>query len=756
MKTVLVGESNYAEFEVLNDFLTGKGYQVHWVKSGPDVIRAYAEIKPDLIILDALIPGMTGLKVCQAIKKLDGEENVRTIVLSKVYRQFQKQYESRTKVGVDAYGEKPVNVAELEKVLQKLQLEMGAPATAAHKPAPAMAEAVAEAVADAEIVAEAIPIAPTGKSERPVLEEPKRRLSAAGNLSETPFPKLLYFLHKFRRTGALRVVHEHISKVIYLRQGNPVFVTSNLSNESLGRFMVAKGMITVESYNSSLERMLATGKQQGNVLLEMGVISPHQLYEALEAQIREKILRIFAWEEGEYEFRPGKYDIDQSMQLNIQSMSVIFEGIKRFYTLARLEKYFNEYKNQRLVRVPESMLDRGEMQFKPHEAKFIKLIDGDRTVGKIIARSNLSLSETFQILYFLLLIEVIRFVGDPGFSSRSEKTHAAYTAERRERRETWRRLAEDKEGVQADRMTTFRRDLSRFFEDIDRLNYYEMFGLQPDAANEDIKRSYHTLTRKYHPYDLYNDVNEVLKAKSDGIFRSLTMAYETLMNAEKRKEYDASLDKRVTTERISDEAQQKAKLDLELDIEAKEEKYVNVSQPEEESLVGPDIEWDVQADLAVGDQDDTQVELEKFEDGGDEETLKEASEVTVSMANAVKSELLFQQGEDLLHDEQYERAAELFSKALELNPKEAEYFAYLGWATFRQNPHDPQHLAQGRDLLEKAVSINPGLDQGYTFLGMLEHRVGRKDRAREYFQKALQYNPENENAEQELKKLEVG
>ncbi|MHA1568708.1 MAG: DUF4388 domain-containing protein, partial [Alphaproteobacteria bacterium] len=442
MKTVLVGESNYAEFEVLNDFLTGKGFEVHWVKSGTDAVNAYEEVQPDLLILDALIPGLTGIKVCQRVKKMDGGEKVKTILLSKVYRQFKEQYESRTKVGVDAYSEKPVNVAELEKVLQRIM---------------PMEEVAAE-----EVFAPEEPAIET--EEKEPTEEAKRKLGTSGNLIDTPFPRLLFFLHKFKRTGALRVVHEHISKVIYLRRGNPVFVTSNLSNESLGRFMVQRGMISAEDYNSSLERMLATGKQQGSVLLEMGVITPHQLYEGLEAQVKEKILRIFAWESGEYEFRPGMFDIDESMQLNIPALKVIFEGLKRFYTLSRLERYFNEYKNQRLVRVPGSMLEDGTILFRPAEAKFVKLIDGDHTVGKIIARSNLSLTETFQVLYFLLLTDVIRFRGDPGFGERSDQVQAAYVQRRRKRRDMLRRLAEDREGMEYDKKLTFRRAVSRMFE----------------------------------------------------------------------------------------------------------------------------------------------------------------------------------------------------------------------------------------------------------------------------------------------------
>ena len=724
MRTALVGESNYSEFEVLNDFLTAKGFRVHWVKSGPDVVEIYGDLQPELVILDALIPGLTGLKVCQQIRKLPGGDHAKTILLSKVYRQFQKQYESRQKIGVDAYSEKPVNVAELEKLIQQLL-----PAEAPPQPEPEPEPAVAPET------------------------EPRRKLGVSGNLSETPFPKLLYFLQKFRRTGALRVAHEHISKVVYLREGHAVFVTSNLSNESLGRFMVQRGTISLEQYNSSLEHMLTTGRQHGAVLIEMGVLTPHQLYEALEAQIKEKILRIFAWDDGEYEFRPGRFEVDESLQLRIPMFSLVFEGIKRFYHLARLERYFNEYKNQRLTRVKGSMLDEGTIALRPHEAKFVRLIDGERTVGKIIARSNLSLTETFQTLYFLLLIDAIRFVGDPGFASRGEKEQVAYVERRKQRRDDLRHRAEDREGAHQDRISSYRRAVTRLFDTIEKKNLYALFDISPDADIDQIKLAYHRQTRRYHPFDLFNEADEVLKAKSDGIFRTLSAAYEILTDPGKRREYDSQFKKEeskpVAPVKPAPAPPEEIEFDAELDL-------AKPAATPVETTDSPDIEWDVAEELAAHDTDDNQVKLDDFDQPAARDTLREASEITTSMANLLKSELLFQQGEDALHAENFTEAQKLFGEALELSPNEAEYFAYLGWAIFRENPQDAEALRRGRDLLERAISINPGLDNAYAFLGLLELHHGHKNRAREHFEKAVQYNPENERAQTELKKLEVG
>jgi CheY-like chemotaxis protein len=837
---VLVGEANYAEFEVLNDYLTGKGFAVQWVQNGADAVAAFRQAQPNLIILDALLPGLTGLKVCQTVRNLPGGEAVKTVLLSKVYRQFRAQYESRKTMGVDAYSEKPVNVAELDKLLNELLAAPLAAAPAAPAAAPSanggpsaagapfgeFARAGRSARAGEEAEPEPATIAAPPSRPAAKAAETKRTLGTTGALSSTPFPRLLFYLHKFRRTGALRVAHETISKVIYLRDGNPVFVTSSLSNESLGRYLAQHSYITDEQYNSSLQKMAATGRQQGDILLEMNALSPHQLFEGLQGQIREKILRVFAWDEGEYEFRSGSFMLGEGMQVKIPALPLILEGVKRFYNLSRLERYFNEYKNQRLRRLKGSLLEKGAMSLAPHEAKLLKFIDGKLTLGKIVAQSPVGLSETFQVLYFLLLTEVLRFVGDPGFAKRGLGDHEEYAAVRRRQHDELRSLQEDRSGYVEDSLHVFRRRVARAFENLERNDYYELLELPRYAAPEQIRQSYHRLAKAYRPYDLHRQADAELQAKSDRLFAAISKAYETLLDPALRRAYDEELASRpagaaapprspapprrpaeppeqprhrpepsraieppippslraeapsrtppretpaaadyvfdfeepaaaepaAPTERAAAAAPRPREVEAEFAADAD---FIPASQRVQEDMDAPDIEWAPESDLAAEAVDDTAQELVDFAaDEEEEKRLAEASSVTASVADLVRSELAFQQGEDALHEKEYDEAKRHFAEAMRLNQKEAEYCAYLGFATFLAAPHDPHAVAEGRDLIEKAVSINPTQDSAYTFLGLVQLHEGARELARRSFERALQYNPDNARAQQELRKLE--
>jgi DNA-binding response OmpR family regulator len=114
-KTVLVVEDEDAIAEAVRARLHSEGYQVLVASDGPEAIRVHAERRPDLVVLDLMLPGMDGLEVCQRIQR-DGW----TPVLMLTARTEEADKVAGFAVGADDYLTKPFSLRELAARVQAI------------------------------------------------------------------------------------------------------------------------------------------------------------------------------------------------------------------------------------------------------------------------------------------------------------------------------------------------------------------------------------------------------------------------------------------------------------------------------------------------------------------------------------------------------------------------------------------------------------------------------------------------------------
>ena len=109
MPKVVIVEDDEAMAVALNDGFRYEGYEVKLAKDGEAGLRLSKTEKPDLLILDVMLPKMTGLDVCKKIRK-DGN-NVPIIMLTARSQEIDKVV--GLKLGADDYVTKPFSFMEL-------------------------------------------------------------------------------------------------------------------------------------------------------------------------------------------------------------------------------------------------------------------------------------------------------------------------------------------------------------------------------------------------------------------------------------------------------------------------------------------------------------------------------------------------------------------------------------------------------------------------------------------------------------------
>ncbi|CAM3072524.1 two-component system, OmpR family, phosphate regulon response regulator PhoB [Paracoccus aminovorans] len=108
---VLVVEDEGAQREVLKYNLEAEGFQVVMAENGDEAMLLVAEEQPDLIVLDWMLPNVSGIEVCRRVKADPSTRQIPIIMLSARSEEVDRVRGLET--GADDYVVKPYSVVEL-------------------------------------------------------------------------------------------------------------------------------------------------------------------------------------------------------------------------------------------------------------------------------------------------------------------------------------------------------------------------------------------------------------------------------------------------------------------------------------------------------------------------------------------------------------------------------------------------------------------------------------------------------------------
>lgn len=118
MKNILLVEDSQAEREYLSSILASNGISVTVACDGIEALEQIANLSPDLILLDIVMPRMNGYEVCRRLKSDPKTQNVPVIMCSLKKQEFDFYW--GMKQGADAYLSKPIKETELISTIKQL------------------------------------------------------------------------------------------------------------------------------------------------------------------------------------------------------------------------------------------------------------------------------------------------------------------------------------------------------------------------------------------------------------------------------------------------------------------------------------------------------------------------------------------------------------------------------------------------------------------------------------------------------------
>lgn len=115
---VLIADDDPVILRLLEVNFSLEGFDVDTAERGEAVLERAAQRRPDLVILDVMMPGMDGWEVCERLKDSPGTADVPIVFLSA--RTQEHDRERGRKLGVSAYVTKPFDPEELIRLAKSL------------------------------------------------------------------------------------------------------------------------------------------------------------------------------------------------------------------------------------------------------------------------------------------------------------------------------------------------------------------------------------------------------------------------------------------------------------------------------------------------------------------------------------------------------------------------------------------------------------------------------------------------------------
>ncbi|HEY0783199.1 MAG TPA: DUF4388 domain-containing protein [Thermoanaerobaculia bacterium] len=229
-----------------------------------------------------------------------------------------------------------------------------------------------------------------------------------GDLSQTTLPEILQTIDRFQVPGVIEASREGEVKRVFIKEGNVVHATSTDREDSLGTFLEKSGLLSAETYATTMRERERTQKRYGVLLIEQRILSPAEIYRAIREQIEAIVWSLFYWRDGSVSFSIGDFREPDSVRIHLPMRQVILQGIKRapnakalVSRLGRKETLFEPcYRSEELI----------EIALDADELKLLSLVTGSRTLFDICAQGPYGAAENGKLLYAFQVLQLIRRV----------------------------------------------------------------------------------------------------------------------------------------------------------------------------------------------------------------------------------------------------------------------------------------------------------------------------------------------------------
>ena len=372
-RAVLVVEEQRAEIASLTDALQASGYDVVLATDGEEALSVLRSQPLAGAVVRLLLRRRSGFEVAAAAR----EAGVPVVAVTATFSGPRNRLDAVGRLGLADLLERPADPARVIAALRSAR-------------PPAIAT---------EVPRRPSPARPRADEEPPATETD---VPPSGALEEVFLGNLLFSLHARRTSGVLRLRHARRRCDVFFERGEPVHARSNAIAGCLGRVLVREGALSEVQCRRSVRLAKERGVRQGEVLVELGLVSSADVAGGLVRQLRLRLLSVFDWSEGTYQLSTAPESPPARAQLAGGLPTLVAEGVVHQAPWARVRAALAPLEDSCPVRGTEPRFREQPLALGPAAEELFAGLDGRRTLAQIVDGSGLDRETALRTLLALL------------------------------------------------------------------------------------------------------------------------------------------------------------------------------------------------------------------------------------------------------------------------------------------------------------------------------------------------------------------
>lgn len=623
--------------------------------------------------------------------------------------------------------------------------------------------------------------------------ESQNNNSFSGQLNKTSIPYLLVYLQNNRQTGTLDINSKYEIS-IFTDQGNPYFAAGGSGETLLGKILLNKNKITKYQYDRAVEEIKKDkDKRIGEILVNLGMITPHELNEYLDMQLREKILETFLYLEGDFSFTVTDQIRNDLFYSKLNPSELIHDGFNRYV--------FGADTNLDLLDIEiitDMQDDIANLGLGPRELRLVQLLGQKKSLNEIESSGQFKKDDLLRVILLLGLHEKIEiknikindFLIDlfRKFSVMNplpSPIDSNYTVRESELTDPTGEvlLLDDELEATAEREKLYHNSNEELVE-----NKAEEVLINPepetvpkisaehvDIPAEEIPKEKISEEKKSVEIDIKIDSQDVSEINTNINEHSFQDSYEGTQHGIEIEKPDNKSPEKEEVPGVTDDDQHSEK-DIISFYEhiQNEEDYYKILNIDKDASVDevkeayfksikkfhPDANMNFPEDIRIKAERIFTKVTKAYEILSDEHkrnTFDEKDELNKfrEQANSIyEAEIIYSEGEMLLRQRNFKEAEKKFKEAIQLNPDESAYIGINAWAKYLGAPDKEVVYEDVKKELKNAIDMDSNIAENYYYLASVYKFSENLGNAEKYFEMAIQRDPNYIEAKRELRLLQ--